>query len=411
MIRRIDRRRGLAPLELVLWLPILLFVTALIVNFGTMVAWRTRGEIVARDAAWRTRWPRTGNNEPRPDERVWPADAKMAVKPDPGIVQLDDPLIDHAVVRGPLPNGFVVNPLVDPKPGTYKGTAEITRGFPMLAALGKYHSGEISHPLLAGEWQVAQMGIYTNETRRIPYLYELPKTDPRLPRAFVDAVVSLVSMVYFDALRVLDQDDEILRYLRQYHDFHPRIYANIYSTDPAEVRQRKIISASYPNDDPIVDTIDSRVRPQLGEISYLPRTMTEFFLNMYNAAIQQLRKQIASMQQQLQTLPNQITSNQQSQANIQNQISQLQGRLNGTPPPSPSEVAQIQSDIAALNSRLTTLRSSLTNMQQLQSSLPGMISQAQAEIATLEPKVLQLEAFLRRIPGLEAAMKANLVSS
>ena len=44
------KRRGLAPLEFVLWLPILMMVAGLIVNVGTSQTWRIRGEIVARDA-------------------------------------------------------------------------------------------------------------------------------------------------------------------------------------------------------------------------------------------------------------------------------------------------------------------------------------------------------------------------
>ncbi|MBI2480878.1 MAG: pilus assembly protein [Planctomycetia bacterium] len=52
------RRRGLAPLEFVLWLPVLLFVMALMVNYGTIATWRVRSEIVSQHAAWRTRWPR-----------------------------------------------------------------------------------------------------------------------------------------------------------------------------------------------------------------------------------------------------------------------------------------------------------------------------------------------------------------
>ena len=44
------RRRGLAPLELVLAIPLLLFVVALSVIFGAVACWKVRGEVVARDA-------------------------------------------------------------------------------------------------------------------------------------------------------------------------------------------------------------------------------------------------------------------------------------------------------------------------------------------------------------------------
>ena len=102
------KRRGLAPVELVLWLPILLFVAALMVNFGTSATWRLRGKVVARDAAWRVRWPRTGANEPRPEDWVWPKPARMEVREGAPITQLENPMTQHPVVRGPLPNDFVV---------------------------------------------------------------------------------------------------------------------------------------------------------------------------------------------------------------------------------------------------------------------------------------------------------------
>ncbi len=53
------RRRGLAMLELVLALPILLFIMALIYNYGVVAAWKVRENSVARLAVWQTRWPRT----------------------------------------------------------------------------------------------------------------------------------------------------------------------------------------------------------------------------------------------------------------------------------------------------------------------------------------------------------------
>ena len=60
MPRRSPRTRtGLAPLELVLTLPILVFVAALIFNLGVIAMWRVRGEVNSREAVWRARWPRT----------------------------------------------------------------------------------------------------------------------------------------------------------------------------------------------------------------------------------------------------------------------------------------------------------------------------------------------------------------
>ena len=64
-------RRGLAPLELVLALPILLFVMALIVCYGTISAWKVREHSVARLAAWETRWRSSTENIRRSVAQSW----------------------------------------------------------------------------------------------------------------------------------------------------------------------------------------------------------------------------------------------------------------------------------------------------------------------------------------------------
>ena len=63
-LRSTTSRRGLAPLELVLCLPVLLFVLALIVDAGSKSCWKMRGLVAARDAAWRSRYGRSGANLP-----------------------------------------------------------------------------------------------------------------------------------------------------------------------------------------------------------------------------------------------------------------------------------------------------------------------------------------------------------
>ena len=55
-------RRGLAPLELVLSLPVLLFVMGLMILIGWAATFKVRTQIHAREAAWRSIWranPRT----------------------------------------------------------------------------------------------------------------------------------------------------------------------------------------------------------------------------------------------------------------------------------------------------------------------------------------------------------------
>jgi hypothetical protein len=266
-------RRGLAPLELVLWLPVFMLIAALMINLGTSTAWRIRGEIVARDAAWRVRWPRTGRDEPRPLEKVWPADAKMELAADDEIARLDDQAINHPVIRGPLPGRFVVRPLLDPdREGAYRGSAEMNRPQPLLKKMGKlgqFNSGEIKHPMLDGQWQTSQMnieneagervGLPRNVYRRTKVLYELPKTDPGLPQAFVDAVVNFLEMPEFEALEVLN-------------GFYPRVNARRCELDVEVVREREV--------ERLIDTPQRR-----GLISRVPRTMERILdIQQQNAA-------------------------------------------------------------------------------------------------------------------------------
>ena len=84
-----SRRRGLAPLELVLSLPILLMVMALMINFGTVACWKVRGLGVSRQCVWGNRWPRSTANFPQPV--FWPQSSP------PGVIDL------AAVVRPKRP--------------------------------------------------------------------------------------------------------------------------------------------------------------------------------------------------------------------------------------------------------------------------------------------------------------------
>ena len=307
-----------------MWLPILLFVTALMVNFGTFATWRVRGEVVSRDAAWRTRWPRTGSDEGR-QRPAWPLDAEMRIEPSDPIVQLDDPLINAPVVRGPIPNGFSVYPILDPdRIGAFQGISEVHREYPMLPRLGDYDSGEVATPLLDLKWQAALMGI-PNEFRRVKILYELPRTPPALPRAFANAVRSTLAIPHYGSLRVLERDADILRYTGRYVDFHPRIGGG------CELE----LEAVYANHvQRLIDTRGFRGSIRLGEISRLPRRMTDFFLNMY-----------------------------------QRRWDQLEAELNGSPPPTPSRRGEIEAEMGELRPKIDQLEAYRDRLGQIEADL------------------------------------------
>jgi hypothetical protein len=376
-------RRGFAPIEFVLWLPVLLSVTALMVVFGTMASWRVRGEIVARDAVWRARWPRSGRFEPRPPERIWPAEADVQLAGDDPFDLLDLPAIHQPVVRGPLPNGFSVNDTLDPQRGAVQGESEIVREFPLLPKLGPYRSGRIEHPLLGQERRIAEMGA-PNIVRRTLILYELPVTEPELPEAFADVVRNMVAMPNFSVLNVLDADEEIRKYTGHYVDFHPRV-AGMCSLDREQVRDLRVL--------PLVDHPNSGGQIQLGQISQLPRTMTNYFLSMFRARVAALENQIEQMQQEQTSIPQQLSD-------LSSQMSSLQSQLAA----GSGQAADLSEQIAAIQAQKAALQAHLD-------AIPGLISAAQAEIAVLQPKIDQLEAYQARLAEIEDQLRAQAAAA
>ena len=104
-------------------LPILLFIMALIINYGTIAAWKVREHSVARLAVWETRWPRTGSTDPRPS--YWPATASMESSDQGTVAGMDDSRVDLPVARGPLPAATVNS---ESARSTTRGLREGSRG-------------------------------------------------------------------------------------------------------------------------------------------------------------------------------------------------------------------------------------------------------------------------------------------
>lgn len=287
---RCRTRRGLAPLEFVLWLPILLFVMALMVNYGNSAAWRVRGEIVSRDAAWRSRWPRLGDQEPPPNSRVWPNNATINSAGAAQYSPIDDGRIQHPVVRGPLPNGFSVTQRIAPLQGAIEGTSSITRRYPLLPQLGSFDSGQIRNSLLDLELTNRYMGIPNvfrrTEANGSAILYRLPWPD----RSPFNQVVNQVQQIPdYDWLAVIDPQvanagDDWLTYQPFHHmgkpDFHPRIRTGLCSLDQNRVYQQEVQR--------IVDRRLPTGRWRLGAISTLPRRLTAAYLGMFRRTEQEM---------------------------------------------------------------------------------------------------------------------------
>lgn len=275
-IRKSSIRRGLAPLEFVLTLPVLLFVLALMVDAESKSSWKIRGQITARDAAWRSRYNRTGANLPNPGN--WRPPATMSVNGTPPNPALENPALQQPALRGPQFMTFGVLPTLDQTRGGWVGQSSKQWRPPLLPKLGTSVLNQ-QHPLVDGKWQYTQMGIPGNVYRRIGYIYVLPQTDPSLKAAYSMAVAALAQSPIRPALAVLDRDEEIRAFYGQYHDFHPRIAFCDYR--PSNVYNSYVL--------PLIRRIQGGIPPSAR--NGLPGQMARFWLNMYRQRQNQLRQQ------------------------------------------------------------------------------------------------------------------------
>ena len=174
-------------LELVLALPILLFIMALIINYGTVAAWKVRENSVARLAVWEMRWPRSGSTQSRaraigPPRRRWnlPTRATCGHGRQP-----------RRPAGGPRPvaGGDRQFRSAGSDPGLREGSADLDADYPMLAKMGNY---TIS-PDVADRRQVAVPADGDGEQlqRRIPVLYTLAEAPASLVNAYVQAVMAI----------------------------------------------------------------------------------------------------------------------------------------------------------------------------------------------------------------------------
>lgn len=321
-------RRGLATLELVMALPILLFVMALAINFGTAASWKVRALVAARHAAWSTRPPRTGLQYPRPQN--WPRAANLDAGAAADFPLLDDPRVYHPVARGPtLPGGTTVNSeLLDPSRGFRHGLSSLRRDFPLLQRLGTYGLSAETN-LMDNLWQFWRQGLGNNGDRRIRVLYALAQAPANLSQAYVQAALAILRFPLRNDLRPLDRDDEFQAYSQRFPqlrigvpDFHPR--------------PRGFCSLDRTLADQVVadllDRITGRVdRDASGNVTRripgVPETMTRAFIGLYTRVIQE-----------------------------------LQNQMNATPPPPPAQMAAMQAEIDQLQAKIDILQKFLQTL-------------------------------------------------
>jgi hypothetical protein len=172
-------------LELVLALPILLFMMALIINFGTVSAWKVRSLTVARYQLWGNSSPRSVTNYPQPAN--WPDSADRDTNSLGNISSLDKEEVKKEVARGPqFSSGgctmSVYEDVLDPSRGARDGTSDLTRAYPLLPKLQSYNLHGATM-FLDDKWQYWRMywhgqstkwSMWSNTDLRIPVIYSLP---------------------------------------------------------------------------------------------------------------------------------------------------------------------------------------------------------------------------------------------
>ncbi|HVW36915.1 MAG TPA: TadE family protein [Pirellulales bacterium] len=297
-----QNRRGLAPLEFVLCMPVLLFVLALMVDAGSKSCWKLRGLTAARDAAWRTRYPRTAGV--LRNHIDWPSPATMNAAGAGPNGNLNSQELNQPVVRGPNLGTITVNgQLLDPSRGGLAGNSQRLWKPPLLPKLGASSMNQ-RHPLVDGKWQHPQMGIPATYSRRIPYIYTLPTTDASLKTAYLNAVNAIRFASFRPAFNVLDRDEEIRAWYGSYHNFYPQVsFCDANLDRVANNQQLAVIRAIQGNLKP---------SPRNG----MPGRLARFWIGMY-------RSQLAQLQAS--------GGNAALQTQLQSQIALLEGYLNQLP--------------------------------------------------------------------------------
>ncbi|MEX1096043.1 MAG: hypothetical protein WED34_08335 [Planctomycetales bacterium] len=301
------KRDGLAPLELVLALPLMLFVMALILNMGTVGAWKVRAQVNARYAAWRQAEARTGQD---PDPFGWQSGTMSrsgqpplaSVVPDWSALPTPpaEQLVLGPVVADPASgNIIVIDRQLEMWEGAQQGSAALTRRFPLLRNLwgdGRY-SLRAETELLDNAWEYHGLGYGNNAERRAARWWRLD------PQNFTDTTARDLAHAQLIAAMAalpdpenpghlfidpLDHDPNLVRLPRinTPPDFHPPA-RNTGQYDPNIIRNHdpSLIPAQarYQNPDP-----DDRVA-LLSRIRRLPGTMAQGFINGYQAEINRMQ--------------------------------------------------------------------------------------------------------------------------
>lgn len=295
---RLPPRAGLAPLELTLSLPIMMFVMGLMIIVGTTASWKVRTVTNSREAVWRTIDPRDG--EENPNSRGWPENARMETEAGSSPIDFD-PYGEHQVVRGqPLtaPTGeqlSVRESLFNMQAGLELGVSEIERPFPVM---GNMPPGQIhllrEHPLLSGDWQFREMGLRSNAQRRILFLYpaDFERALSGAVERYHQAALDIIQNPLNPILETLDNDRELRSPTPSGYTYTPPYgigRAPDYHIPEGAVRSQLL------NPDNVCSTNrgemqETVIGPLVAATRRVPNRLTRDFLRMYRGHLRHIER-------------------------------------------------------------------------------------------------------------------------
>lgn len=297
----LHRRQGLAPLELVLALPMLVIMMALMINFGVAGAWKVRTQANTRYAAWRTVNARTGELNPTPP--YWPATATLTTQAGqdlPTASQLWDsqqellcPCIRGTQLTAPnapavvnVPGRLEMDGLV------LQGNAILDKALPLLrgALPGGRFRFNLKQDVFDNQWQFYSLGIPWNNHTRADVWWDIAHSDLAALDGNIDSnkqrldenLNRLQTSPRRDDLYPLDNDEEFIRYSGwPPPDFYPRL-GRLCMSNPDEVyvsAVSRLDTDGHPNPRSLLSRIDN-----------LPCSFSRGFTGMYRSWICELEQ-------------------------------------------------------------------------------------------------------------------------
>ena len=335
----------------------MLFVMALMINFGTMASWKVRSQVNTRYAATRELRDRTGRNNPQPVN--WPANATLSNGNGDAVTQPNNVwnrgrYLTSPVIRGPViaePNNgrtITVAGRFEMHQEAHTGNGNFERKLPMLRSMmrnnGVYRFNQ-QMDLLDNRWEYRHLPMPRNPydrgdvpddggnlVRRAKRWYRLdPPYFPDLQsqlQALMTADQRLKNFPNKASLDPLDNDDELILFqLRRLlgDNFqgvppanHP-IWNQINVTDfHISVDARSITRRSLRGCLPLITDPTRRqqmIQSAVNRVQRLPGRMARHFASAYQSEISRLQQLMPPPQgeiQRLQRLLDQVRQFEQS---------------------------------------------------------------------------------------------------